>query len=99
WGKGVIEGVGRGGQAGVWRHALAVLPNALIDRVETAVAGIVNTQTPPASATEQQALQQTQTFSDWSGENFEIGAVGRQPLAVGEELLPTDVSSMVIMDK
>src|ERR1700674_1319261 len=70
-------------------------PVALIDRVEAAVAGITHTQTPPANATEQQALQQTKTLSGWSREDFAIGPVPRQALAVGEELIPDDITWMV----
>ena len=72
-----------------------MLPVALIDRVEAAIAGIAHTQTPPANATDQQALQQTKALSGWSGEDFAIGPVRRQALAVGEELIPGDIAWMV----
>src|SRR5271169_5674023 len=71
-------------------------PVALIDRVEAAIAGVAHTQTPPASSTEQQALQQTETFSSRSGENLAIGPVRRQALTVGEELSPGDVARMMV---
>ena len=67
-------------------------PVALIDRVEAAIAGIAHTQTPPANPTEQQALQQTKALTGWPREHFAIGPVPRQALAVGEELIPGDIS-------
>src|SRR5258708_16622572 len=73
-----------------------MLPIALIDRVEVASAGIAYTQPPPANATDQQALQQTKALSGRSGEHFAVRSVGRQAVAVGEELIPGDVPRMVI---
>src|ERR1700716_1864487 len=73
-----------------------MLPVALIGRVEAAIAGVAHTQTPPASSTDQQALQQTETFSSRSGENLAIGPVRRQALTVGEELIPGDVAWMMV---
>src|ERR1700693_5423812 len=73
-----------------------MLPIALIDRVEAAVAGIAHTQPPAANATDQQALQQTKALSGRSGEDFAIGSVGCQAVAVGEELIPGDIPRMVI---
>src|SRR5208282_2830237 len=73
-----------------------MLPIALIDRVEAAIAGIANTQPPPADATDQYALQQTEALSGRSGEDFAIRSVGRQALAVGEELIPGDIPRVVI---
>src|SRR5438105_11540051 len=70
-------------------------PVALIDRVEAAIAGIAHTQAAPANPTKQQALQQTKTLSGWSREDFAIGPVPRQALAVGEELIPGDITWMV----
>src|SRR3984893_18086293 len=70
-------------------------PVALIDRVEAAVAGIAHTQTPRPHPTDQQALQQTKALSGWPREDFAIGPVRRQPLAVGEELIPGDITWMV----
>jgi hypothetical protein len=70
-------------------------PVALIDRVEAAISGIAHTQTPPANPTEQQALQQTKALSGWSREDFAIRPVPRQPLAVGEELIPGDITWVV----
>src|SRR5271169_4158650 len=55
-----------------------MLPIALIDRVEAAIAGIARTQPPPANATDQQALQQTKALSGRSGEYFAVRSVGRQ---------------------
>src|ERR1700680_5122855 len=72
-----------------------MLPVALIDRVEAAIAGVAHTQTPPASSTDQQALQQTETLSSRPGENLAIGPVRRQALTVGEELIPGDIAWMV----
>src|SRR5947209_17430768 len=71
-------------------------PVALIDRVEATIAGIAHTQTPPANPTDQEALQQTQALSGWSGEDFAIGPVPRQTSAVGEELIPCDIAWMVL---
>src|ERR1700722_12087140 len=73
-----------------------MLPVALIDRVEAAIAGVAHTQTPAASSTDQQALQQTETFSSRSDENLAIGPVRRQALTVGEELIPGDVAWMMV---
>src|ERR1700730_18550010 len=73
-----------------------MLPIALIDRVEAAIAGIAHTQPPPANATDQQALQQTKALSGRSGEYFAVRSVGRQAVAVGEELIPADIPRMVI---
>src|SRR6202035_6076883 len=73
-----------------------MLPVALIDRVEAAIAGVAHTQTPPASSTDQQALQQTETFSSRSDENLAIGPVRRQALTVGEELIPGNVAWMMV---
>src|SRR5258706_6564945 len=70
-------------------------PVALIDRVEAAIAGIAHTQAAPANAADQQALQQTKTLSGWSREDFAIGPVPRQALAVGEKLIPGDIAWMV----
>src|SRR6478672_4791120 len=70
-------------------------PVALIDRVEAAVAGIAHAQMSPANPTEQQALQQTKALSGWSREDFAIGPVPRQPLAVGEKVIPGDITWMV----
>src|SRR2546429_7994974 len=70
-------------------------PVALIDRVEAAIAGIAHTQAAPANAAEQQALQQTKTLSGWPREDFAIGPVPRQALAVGEKLIPGDIAWMV----
>src|SRR6266436_4873892 len=73
-----------------------MLPIALVDRVETAITGIANTQPPPADATDQYALQQTKALSGRSGEDFAIRSIGRQAVAVGEELIPGDIPRMVI---
>ena len=73
-----------------------MLPIALVDRVEAAITGIANTQPPPADATDQYALQQTKALSGRSGEDFAIRSVGRQAVAVGEELIPGDIPRMVI---
>src|SRR4249919_1257578 len=73
-----------------------MLPIALIDWVEAAIAGIAHTQPPPANATEQYALQQTKALSGRSGEDFAIRSIGRQAEAVGEELIPGDIPRMVI---
>src|SRR6202795_4487237 len=73
-----------------------MLPVAFIGRVEAAIAGVAHTQTPPASSTDQQALQQTKTFSSRSGENLAIGPARRQALTVGEELIPGDVAWMMV---
>src|SRR6266705_3761504 len=70
-------------------------PVALIDRVEAAIAGIAHNQAAPANAADQQALQQTKTLTGWPREDFAIGPVPRQALAVGEELIPGDISWMV----
>src|SRR5260370_30407574 len=70
-------------------------PVALIDRVEAAIAGIAHTQAAPANAADQQALQQTMALSGWSREDFAIGPVPRQALAVGEKLIPGDIAWMV----
>src|SRR6266699_1575718 len=73
-----------------------MLPIALIDRVEAAITGIAHTQPPPANTTDQYALQQTKALSGRSGEDFAIRSVGRQAVAVGEELIPGDIPRMVI---
>src|SRR5580698_7315757 len=73
-----------------------MLPIALIERAEAAIAGIAYTQPPPANATDQQALQQTKALSGRSGEYFAVRSVGRQAVAVGEELIPGDIPWMVI---
>src|SRR5260370_18158259 len=73
-----------------------MLPIAQVDRVEAAITGIANPQPPPADATDQYALQQTKALSGRSGEDFAIRSVGRQAVAVGEELIPGDISRMVI---
>src|SRR5207302_8260914 len=70
-------------------------PVALIDRVEAAIAGIAHTQAAPANAAEQQALQQTKALSGWPREDFAIGPIPRQALAVGEELIRGNISWMV----
>src|ERR1700682_2486370 len=72
-----------------------MLPVALIDRVEAAIAGVTHAQTPPANSADQQALQQTKTLSGWSREDFAIGPVRRQALTVGEELIAGDIACMV----
>src|SRR5436305_14170795 len=71
-------------------------PVALIDRVEAAIAGIAHTQAAPANAAEQQALQQTKTLSGWAHEDFAIGPVPRQALAVGEKLIAGVIDWMVL---
>src|SRR6202049_3810974 len=73
-----------------------MLPVALIDRVEAAIAGVAHTQTPAASSTDQQALQQTETFSSPAAENLALGPVRRQALTVGEELIPGNVAWMMV---
>src|SRR5580700_4875915 len=73
-----------------------MLPIALIERAEAAIAGIAHTQPPPANATDQQALQQTKALSGRSGEYFAVRSVGRQAVAIGEELIPADIARMVI---
>src|ERR1700675_394302 len=73
-----------------------MLPIALIGGVEATIAGIARTQPPPANATDQQTLQQTEALSGRSGEDFAIRSVGRQAAAVGEELIPGDIPRMVI---
>src|SRR6266699_6873077 len=73
-----------------------MLPIALIDRVEAAITGIAHTQPPPANTTDQYALQQTKALSGRSGEDFAMRSVGRQAVAVGEELIPGDIPRMVI---
>src|SRR5579859_923492 len=73
-----------------------MLPIALIDRVEAAIAGIAHTQPPPANATDQQTLQQTKALSGRSCEYFAVRAVGCQAVSVGEELIPGDIPWMMI---
>src|ERR1700716_2068083 len=73
-----------------------MLAVALIGRVEAAIAGVAHTQTPPATSSDQERLQQTTAFSSRSGENLAIGPVRRQALTVGEELIPGDVAWMMV---
>src|ERR1700680_2391783 len=73
-----------------------MLPVALIDRVEAAIAGVAHTQTPAAHPTHKQAQQQTETFWSRSDENLAIGPVRRQALTVGEELIPGNVAWMMV---
>ena len=65
-------------------------------RVEPTVAGIAHAQTAPACAADKLALQKTEPFSSRPGENPTVGPVRRQPLAVGQELIPGDVAWMVV---
>jgi hypothetical protein len=73
-----------------------MLPVALIDWVETAIAGIAHAQTPPPRPANQQALQQTKALSSWSREDFTIGPVRLQALTVGEELFAGDIAGVVV---
>src|SRR6516165_11103810 len=73
-----------------------MLPIALIDRVEASIAGIAHAQPPPTNATDQYTLQQTKALSGRSGEDFAVRSVGRQAVAVGQELIPGDIPRMVI---
>src|ERR1700692_1263416 len=73
-----------------------MLPVALIERVEAAIAGGAHTQTPAASSTDQQALQQTETFSSRFAGSLDIGPVRPQAVTVGEELIPGDVAWMMV---
>jgi hypothetical protein len=60
------------------------------------IACIAHTQPPPANATDQQTLQQTEALSGRSGKDFAVGSVGRQAAAVGEELVPDDIPRLAI---
>src|SRR5258708_12394255 len=65
-------------------------------RVKTAVAGIACTQTPPANATKQHALQQAESLGGRPSENLAVGPVRCEATAIGEELIPGDVTRMVV---
>jgi hypothetical protein len=58
-------------------QSFAMLPNTLIDRVETAIAGVSHTQTPPALAADEQALQQAKALPGRPSENLGVGAISR----------------------
>ena len=75
-----------------------MFPDALIDRVDAAVAGIADAQTAPADAAEKHALQQAKAFARGTGQHLAIGPVGRQTLPVGVELVPVDVAFVMIAD-
>src|SRR4029077_18921565 len=69
---------------------------AVIARVKTAVTSIACTQTPPANATKQHALQQAETLASRPSENLAVGPVRCEATAIGEELIPGDVTRMVV---
>jgi hypothetical protein len=71
-------------------------PNALVDWIKTAIARIANAQAPTAYTADKQALEQAKAFARRSCQDFGIGSVRLQTLAVGEELLPSDVARVVV---
>jgi hypothetical protein len=81
-GNGGVERLGRHRQAITPRQGFAMLPVAVIDRVEPPIAGVACRQTLPAHPTDQQALKQAKTFSGRSGKDFAGGPICRQTVAV-----------------
>src|SRR5215831_3635673 len=73
-----------------------MLPDALIDRVDAAITGIAHTESTPTRSAQQESLKQTEAFARRSCENFTIGPVRRQPLAVGDELFPSDIAPVMV---
>src|SRR4029077_9030595 len=69
---------------------------AVIARVKTAVAGIACTQTPPANAAKQHTLQQAESLASRPSENLAVGPVRCEATAISEELIPGDVTRMMI---
>ena len=71
-------------------------PNALINRINAAIACIANTQAAPTYSANKQPLEQAKTLARRSCEDFPIGPVRLQTLAVGEELFPGDIARVMI---
>src|SRR4029077_2999540 len=93
---GVIQRLCRQRHAVAKRRCVPTSRVAVIARVKTAVTGIACTQTPPANATKQHALQQAETLASRPSENLAVGPVRREATAIGEELIPGDVTRMVV---
>jgi hypothetical protein len=74
-----------------------MLPDALIDGVDTAIAGIAHTEPASTRAAQQHTLEQAESFARRSSEDFSIGPVCLQTLTVGKELLPADIGGVMIV--
>src|SRR5206468_11752920 len=83
-------------QAGPRRQRLAVLPNALVYRVDSTVACVAHAQPPSADAAQKHALQQAKSLSRWAGQPLTIRPIGGEAKPVGDEPVPVDVAFMVI---
>src|SRR5262249_13948994 len=93
---GVIQRLCRQRHAVAKRRCVPTSRVAVLAWVKAAVAGIARTQTPPADATKQNALQQAESFARRPSENFAVGPVCCEATAIGEELIPGDVTWMVV---
>src|ERR1700692_1911419 len=94
--NGVIQRLCRQRHAVAKRRRVPTSRIAVVARVKTAVAGIACTQTPPANATKQHALQQAESLASRPSENLAVGPVRCEATTIGKELTPGDVTRMVV---
>src|SRR5262245_56034485 len=73
-----------------------MFPDALINRVKAAIAGVADTKAAPTRSAQQESLKQTEALAHWSGEDFSIGPVRLQTMAVGDELIPGDIARVMV---
>jgi hypothetical protein len=92
----LIEWRGWYGQAGVWRQGLPMLPDALINRIDTAISGVSGSQASPAFATEKHPLQQAESLSCRTRQHLAIGSVAGKAIPIRLEPVPVDVAFVMI---
>src|SRR4030095_15504212 len=73
-----------------------MFPDALINRINAAIAGVADTEAAPTCSAQQQPLKQAKALARRPCEDFPVGPVRLQTLAVGEELFPTDIAWVMI---
>ena len=71
---------------------------ALVDRIDAAVPRVSDTHPAPAGPADEHALQEAKTLSGRRGQHLGVGSIGAEAGAIGGELLPVDVTLVVVGD-
>ena len=98
FGNGIVQDAAADVQTRACCEALAPEPVAFIGGIYAAVALVADGEPPAAVAAKQHSLQECQAFSRRTGQDVLLGTcqVTKQGRLIFEELLPSDVSLVVV---
>src|SRR5262245_12252169 len=73
-----------------------MFPDALISWVKAAIAGVADTDAAPTRSAQQESLKQAEALARRPGQDFSIGPVCLQTLAVRDELFPGYIARVMV---